>query len=186
MSRALGTPRPLGCVPGQPRTAPHRPAHASRSVPIAGGNIELPLLCAEGGGRARCRLRARPVLRVGHAESARVRFRTVSHAPAVALAAASRVCTSAPRPVTLTQSPGAAHLFSGSRPSSAARSDEFGRHACVRRGGARGAARLQAAWAGRRGAARVPHSWGLGLGGGARRFRRDVPDPFPRCQGESS
>jgi hypothetical protein len=41
MSRALSTPRPPGCVSGQLRTAPPRPADASRSVRIAGGEIEL-------------------------------------------------------------------------------------------------------------------------------------------------
>ena len=34
------------------RIAPHRPADASRSVSIAGGEVELALLCAEGLGHA--------------------------------------------------------------------------------------------------------------------------------------
>ena len=54
--------------PTPPRTAPHRPADASRSVPIAGGENELGLLCAAA--RAHCRLRAR---RVVLAETAWVR-----------------------------------------------------------------------------------------------------------------
>eukprot|EP00964_Phaeocystis_antarctica_P040668 scaffold23261_cov51-Phaeocystis_antarctica.AAC.3 len=32
----------------QPRPAPHRPADASRSAPIAGGKVELELMCAGG------------------------------------------------------------------------------------------------------------------------------------------
>ena len=50
--------RPLGGGPSphtmglhhMHRTAPPRPAHASRSVPIAGGEIEVTLLCAGGQG----------------------------------------------------------------------------------------------------------------------------------------
>ena len=64
---ALCPPRPFGCVPGQLRTSPNRPAHALRSASIAGGEIELALLCAEGQGmlptpgracRERCARRA--------------------------------------------------------------------------------------------------------------------------------
>ena len=64
---ALCPPRPFGCVPGQLRTSPNRPAHALRSASIAGGEIELALLCVEGQGmlptpgracRERCARRA--------------------------------------------------------------------------------------------------------------------------------
>ena len=48
VSRALGTPRPTGCVAGQPRTVPPRPADASRAARIAGGEVELALPCGEG------------------------------------------------------------------------------------------------------------------------------------------
>ena len=68
---ALCSPRLPGCAPGQPHTAPPRPTDASRSPPIAGGEIELALPCGEG--RARCRLRARRVARVVLAETAWVR-----------------------------------------------------------------------------------------------------------------
>ena len=50
--RALGggpSPHTMG-LHHMHRTAPPRPAHASRSVPIAGGEIEVTLLCAGGQG----------------------------------------------------------------------------------------------------------------------------------------
>jgi len=48
VSRALSTPRPPGCVAGQPRTVPPRPADALRAARIAGGEIQLALPCGEG------------------------------------------------------------------------------------------------------------------------------------------
>ena len=61
MSRALSTPRPPGCVAGQPRTVPPRPADASRAARIAGGALQRwPCRVRRG---ARCRPnRPRPEL----------------------------------------------------------------------------------------------------------------------------
>ena len=102
VSRALGTPRPPGCVPGQPRTAPHRLANALRAARIAGGEIELPLLCAGGLGHAAgCGQGASRALSTPRPPGC---VPGPSRAPALALAAASRICTSAcaPHPLTLT------------------------------------------------------------------------------------
>ena len=84
----------------QPRTASHRSADASRSVPIAGGEIELALLrhCAgHTAGFVQGALRALCSPRLPGCVPGR------RHTPALALAAASWICTSAcaPNPITL-------------------------------------------------------------------------------------
>ena len=77
-------------------TAPHRPADASCFVPIAGGEIELALLCATAqgtlpaSGKARCACCARrDCLGAPQARAPPMRWRP---------AAASRICTSACAP----------------------------------------------------------------------------------------
>ena len=79
-----------------PEAVPHRPAVPGRRVAfalIAGGMGRAMLHCCAPVGRAHFLLRARGVVRVAHAETARVP--RPSHTPALALAAASLVCTSA-------------------------------------------------------------------------------------------
>ena len=89
----------------QPHTAPPRPTDASRSPPIAGGEIELGTApCGEG--RVRYRLRARAHRAPCARRDCPGASRGPSHTPALALAAASRTCTSmcAPHPTaTLTR-----------------------------------------------------------------------------------
>ena len=126
-------------------TAPHRPADASCFVPIAGGEIELALLCATAqgtlpaSGKARCACCARrDCLGAPQARAPPMRWRP---------AAASRICTSAcapdpgskPKPKPKPKpnpspGPGAAHiararghLFSGAPGSRRARRPFFAR-----------------------------------------------------------
>ena len=69
---ALCSPRRPGCVPGSsPAPAPSPPANASRSAPIAGGEIDLALLSAAAQGTLPAA--DRRVARVVLAETARVR-----------------------------------------------------------------------------------------------------------------
>ena len=138
-----GGPPPHGMTHHDSLTPPRR-ARPTRRAPHPSQAVRWSWHCRGPPCRARCRLRARARRTRCARRDCPGASRGPSYTPALALAPASRTCTSvcAPHPTTtltrtlvqvLCTSLGLAATFRGA-------SDEFGRHACVRWGGARGRA----------------------------------------------